>query len=191
MNTSTRFQFEDDGDGDDADPGSGPLDSSVVEGSHLAVLQEVFCDAAYVLGVTVCSQYPATKTTAAQLMKTVLKAIDTLVDQFSGINVFLKAFEYVTKGLKYFALRKYSQAHKKFEKASALELVLSPGELAPPNAALVSCVFCRLQMYSALHVNNCFLDAGRGGMYVAGVECAALYDSLFASEHVLTCLAVR
>lgn len=166
-------------------------------GAQLAALREVFCEAARVLGVTVRTPHPHSHThspsesSVALLMKHVLAALQSRAELLGAVaGAVTRACRGVRRGLQCFALQDYSRAHRSFEKVLALQLL--PGELeVPPAAALACCFFCRLQMYCCLHVNNCFLDSTRAGLYVAGVECAELYQALLGSEHVLTCLAVR
>jgi hypothetical protein len=172
-------------------------------GAQLAALREVFCEAARVLGVTVRTPHPHSHThlhahspsesSVALLMKHVLAALQSRAELLGAVaGAVTRACRGVRRGLQCFALQDYSRAHRSFEKVLALQLEVLPGELeVPPAAALACCFFCRLQMYCCLHVNNCFLDSTRAGLYVAGVECAELYQALLESEHVLTCLAVR
>lgn len=152
----------------------------------------VFCEAARMLNVTVCSDFKATKPSVAVLMKQVLGELGALAGEFA-IKAVPKAIGLIVKGLKSYALKKFSQAHDFFSRVIVLELRLPTAGEAPPDAAWASCVFCRAQMYACLHLNDCCLleAAAADRRHVTSLECRDLYESLVCSPHVLTCLAVR
>jgi hypothetical protein len=162
------------------------------EMSHLTMLRRVFVEAASMLGITVRTPLHPSKGSVSALMRRVLSALNRYIEKFrETIAPVAKACSYVERGLKCFALKRYADAHRCFEKALKLQLCTSlfPLPASSASSAWASCVLCRAHMYSTLHVNNYFRDRSCH-LYVVGLECIALYEALVCSEHVLVCLAV-
>ena len=165
------------------------MDGGEQECVQLKALRDVLREAAVVMRLAVRSGRQVSKKRVVRLAEEVLSELLSLQQKFSGVGTLSRACKWVSKGIKCFALEKFTESHEYFDKTVQLEVELASGEEAPPSAAEACCVLCRLQMYSCLHVNNYFRDR-YCHLYVVGVEFVKLYEKLVNSEHVLVCLLV-